>query len=53
VEAADVARRAWTEEIRRRKIEEAKAAAESLGQYFSEIGIEQVKRWIDEDRRAV
>ena len=52
LEAAEIARRAWIEEIRKKKIEDAKAAAEKLGEYFSEIGIDQIKKWMEEDRRT-
>ena len=50
VEAAEVARRAWMEEVQRRKMEEAGLAAEELGKFFSRIGIDEVVRMIREDR---
>jgi len=50
VEAAEVARRAWEEEVRKRKIEEASLAAQELGEFFSKIGIDEVVKMIREDR---
>ncbi len=50
VEAGEVARRAWDEEVKKRKREEAREAAASLGEYFSQFPKEQILEWIHADR---
>jgi len=50
VELAEVARRAWEEAVREKKLEAARVAAEKLGKIFSEIGTVEIVRTIREDR---
>lgn len=50
VEPAEVARKAWEEEVKRKKLEAARAAAKKLGQYFAGIGTKEIVRMIREDR---
>jgi hypothetical protein len=50
VEPAEVARKAWEEEVRRKKLEAARAAAKQLSQIFAGIGTKEIVRTIREDR---
>ncbi|MCJ7572683.1 hypothetical protein MUO93_00260 [Candidatus Bathyarchaeota archaeon] len=50
VEPAEVARKAWEEEVKRKKLEAARAAAKKLGQIFAGIGTKEIVRMIREDR---
>jgi hypothetical protein len=50
IEAGEVARRAWDEEVKQRELREAREAAAELGEFFSEQPKGQVTRWIREDR---
>jgi ribosomal protein L9 len=52
VEPAEVARKAWEEEVKKKKLEAARAAAKELGQYFAGIGTKEIVRTIREDRDA-
>ena len=52
IEAGEVARKAWSEEVRNRELEEAREAADSLGEYFSQFPKGQITKWIREDRET-
>jgi ribosomal protein L9 len=50
VEPAEVARKAWEEELKKKKLEATRAAAKELGRYFAAIGPKEIVRTIREDR---
>ncbi len=50
IEAANVTRKALDEEIKKRELEEAREAADSLGEYFSQFPKEKILEWIHADR---
>jgi hypothetical protein len=50
IEAGEVARRAWDEEIKKRELDEAREAAAELGEFFARLPKGQVVKWIREDR---
>ena len=50
VEPALIARKAWEEEVRRKKLKAARAAAKELGQTFACIGTKEIVKTIREDR---
>lgn len=50
IEVAEVSRRALSEEIKQRELEETREAAAELGEFFSELPKGQVTKWIREDR---
>ena len=52
VEPADVARNAWEEEVKKRKLEAARTAALKLGEYFAGIGSAEFVKSIREDRET-
>ncbi len=50
VEPAEIARKAWEEEVKRKKLEAARAAAKELSQIFAGISTKEIVRTIREDR---
>ena len=52
VEPADVARNAWEEEVKKRKLEAAREAAKKLGEYFADISTAEIVKSIREDRKS-
>ena len=50
IEAGEVARRAWDAEVKQRELDEAREAADSLGEYFSQFPKEKILEWIHADR---
>jgi hypothetical protein len=52
INQSEVARKAWEKEIKRHELEleEAREAADSLGEFFSKIPKGQIVKWIREDR---
>jgi hypothetical protein len=52
VEPAEVARKAWEEEVKKRKLEAAREAARKLGQLLAEVGTKEIVKMIREDRET-
>ncbi len=52
INISEVARGALEEEVRRRKLEEAAAAARRVGELFSRISVEEMVEWLREARRG-
>jgi len=52
INISEVARRALEEEVRRRKLEDAAAAARRVGELFSRISTEEIVEWLREARRG-
>ena len=52
INISEVARGALEEEVRRRKLEEAAAAARRVGELFSRISVEEMVGWLREARRG-
>jgi len=52
INIGEVARGALEEEVRRRKLEEAAAAARRVGELFSRISVEEMVEWLREARRG-
>ena len=50
INISEVARRALEEEVRRRKLEEAMAAARRIGEILSKIPEEEMVKWLREAR---
>lgn len=50
VEPAEIARKAWEEEVKKRKLEAAREAAGKLGQLLAEVGTKEIVKMIREDR---
>jgi post-segregation antitoxin (ccd killing protein) len=50
VESAEVARRAWEEEVKKRKLEAAREAAKELGKILAGVEAKDIVRMIREDR---
>jgi antitoxin CcdA len=46
-----VVRRALEEELRRRKLEDAREAAKRVGEFFSKLSEEEIVKWIKMARR--
>jgi post-segregation antitoxin (ccd killing protein) len=51
ISISHVVRRALEEELRRRKLEDAREAAKRVGEFFSKLSEEEIVEWIKMARR--